>query len=589
GVLDDGVIASLTPDRLDAVLRPKVDAALNLHHLTVERPDVTAFVTFSSAAGTLGAPGQGNYAAANAFLDALATHRRAHGLPAQSLAWGLWADEAAGMAGDLSEADLQRMARTGVTALSSKQGLALFDTAATVPSAALVPIHLDIKALASATSGAGELPALYRGLIQRPARRTASASASGSSPAAVDLLRRLDALGTDAEREEALLAIVVERAATVLGHSSADAINPERDFLEAGFDSLSSMELRSALQSATGLSVPPMVVFDSKHPIGLARTLLEAYAAQSAAGTPSRVHGDGTIGAATSAGDATDTVTGLFRDAVRASRPTQAFGLLRAVAELRPRFGSAAELDRIPAPVTLADGPGRTRIICLSSPMATGGTHQHARFAAHFRELRRVSTLPIPGFTPHDSLPASVDALVEVLARSVLEASEGEPFVLLGYSSGGVLAHATALRLEQEAREWGGRKPDGVVLVDTYRVTGEAGGGMQAQVFEQMAEALVDRDEEFGLFTSAGLSAMSAYFDLLPRFDLAELETPVLFVGADEPFLAAEQAAEAGHAWRAAPWFTPHTHRLVPATHFTIVEEEAECTARVVEAWVAGL
>ncbi|MET8682161.1 thioesterase domain-containing protein, partial [Streptomyces sp. NPDC004647] len=558
-----------------------------------DRSDLTAFVTFSSAAGVFGNPGQGSYAAANAFLDALAVHRRAQGLPAQSLAWGLWADEAAGMAGELSEADLQRMARTGVTALTADEGLALFDTATTLPSPALIPIHLDVKALASATSGTGDLPDLFRALVQpRPARRpssTAAFSTSASSSAAADLRHRLDALDSDAEREQALLDIVVERAAVVLGHSSAAAIDPERDFLEAGFDSLSAMELRRALQSATGLALPSMVVFDHKHPVGLARTLLEAHAAQPAAGTLSRVHGGGPSGADGRAGDPADTVTGLFREAIRAGRSTQAFGLLRAVAELRPTFGSVAELDTLPAPVTLADGPGRTRIICLSTPMATGGTHQHARFAAHFRDLRRVSTLPIPGFTRHDSLPASVDALVEALAQSVLEASEGEPYVLFGYSSGGVLAHATAVRLEQAARERGTRRPDGVVLVDTYRVTGESGGGVQAQVFEQMSAALVDRDEEFGLFNSTGLSAMSAYFDLLPGFDLAKPEAPVLFVGADEPFLAPEQAADVGDAWRAEPWFTPHTHRLVPATHFTIVEEQAESTARLVEDWMAGL
>ncbi|MFC7310857.1 beta-ketoacyl reductase, partial [Streptomyces monticola] len=128
GVLDDGVIASLTPERIDSVLRPKVDAALNLHELTADR-ELDAFVVFSSAAGVFGNPGQGNYAAANAFLDALASHRRANGLPAQSLAWGLWADEAAGMAGELSEADLERMNRTGVRPITEAQGLALFDTA----------------------------------------------------------------------------------------------------------------------------------------------------------------------------------------------------------------------------------------------------------------------------------------------------------------------------------------------------------------------------------------------------------------------------------------------------------------------------
>ncbi|WP_370088490.1 type I polyketide synthase, partial [Streptacidiphilus sp. MAP12-16] len=177
GVLDDGVISSLTPERVDAVLRPKVDAAWNLHELTADL-DLSAFLVFSSAAGVFGAPGQGNYAAANAFVDALAQHRRSLGLVATSLAWGLWADEG-GMAGELAHADVERMERGGVAALTSVEGLALLDVAGTLPDAVLVPARLDLAGLRARAVVSGEVPSLLRGLVRVPSRRSATAVAGG--------------------------------------------------------------------------------------------------------------------------------------------------------------------------------------------------------------------------------------------------------------------------------------------------------------------------------------------------------------------------------------------------------------------------
>ncbi|MEV0598848.1 type I polyketide synthase [Streptomyces sp. NPDC050315] len=277
GVLDDGVLTALTPDRMDAVLRPKVDAALNLHDLTADRPDLTAFVTFSSAAGTLGAPGQGNYAAANAFLDALAAHRRAQGLPALSLAWGLWADEAAGMAGGLSDADLQRMARTGVRALTAVEGLALFDTAATLPTPALLPIHLDLKALAEGFGG--EVPELFRALVRRPIRRTAANGRSAVAGTASALEQRI--AGLTAEESDALfLELVRTQAAAILGHAGPEAIAPDQAFGELGFDSLSAVEFRNGLSEAVGKRLPATLVFDYPTPTALARELARELAGQ---------------------------------------------------------------------------------------------------------------------------------------------------------------------------------------------------------------------------------------------------------------------------------------------------------------------
>ncbi|TGY91216.1 SDR family NAD(P)-dependent oxidoreductase, partial [Streptomyces rhizosphaericola] len=165
GVLADGVVATMTPEQLALVLRPKVDAAVNLHELTAGQA-LSEFVLFSSIAGVFGGMGQGNYAAANAFLDALAHRRRADGLPGRSLAWGLWANST-GMTGGLTDADLRRIARGGIVAFAPDRGLALFDTAATVDEPVLLPLRLDTAAV-RAQAAAGGVPALLRGLV-RPA------------------------------------------------------------------------------------------------------------------------------------------------------------------------------------------------------------------------------------------------------------------------------------------------------------------------------------------------------------------------------------------------------------------------------------
>ncbi|MFC8453370.1 SDR family NAD(P)-dependent oxidoreductase, partial [Kitasatospora sp. NPDC057223] len=262
GVLDDALATELTPERMSSVLRPKADAALNLHDLTAGM-DLAAFVLFSSASGTVGAAGQGNYAAANAFLDALATHRRAAGLPAQSLAWGLWAS---GMAGTLDESDRRRMDRSGITPLSDDEGLELLDAAMAVDAAILLPIHLDLRVLGEAGDS---LPPVFRGLVRARTRRIAAAPAA----AAAELERRL-AGRTPEEREAVLLDLVRTHVAVTLGYAGPDGVDPERAFSELGFDSLSAVEFRNALNEAVGVRLPATLVFDHPTPTVLARQLL---------------------------------------------------------------------------------------------------------------------------------------------------------------------------------------------------------------------------------------------------------------------------------------------------------------------------
>ncbi|MFB7919447.1 type I polyketide synthase [Streptomyces sp. NPDC056061] len=271
GVLDDGVIGSLTDARLDAVLRPKVDAAWNLHELTRDL-DLTAFVLFSSAAGIFGSAGQGNYASANTFLDALAQHRTARGLPATSLAWGLWA-AAGGMAGSLDTSDVTRMRRGGYEPLPQDEGLALFDLSSTLKEPVLVPIGLDTKAL-RAQAAAGMLPTLLRGLVRTPARRAAENVGAVAATPTGSLTERLAGL-SEAERDRELLDLVRTHVAAVLGHAGPDDVDAGRGFLDLGFDSLTAVDLRNRLGAAVGLRLPVTLIFDYPTPTALAGYLRE--------------------------------------------------------------------------------------------------------------------------------------------------------------------------------------------------------------------------------------------------------------------------------------------------------------------------
>ncbi|MGW0535645.1 type I polyketide synthase [Streptomyces sp. NPDC003032] len=261
GVLDDGIVPSLSPERIDTVFRPKADAVVNLHALTRDM-DLSAFIVFSSGAGTFGTAGQGGYAAANAFLDAFVGVRRSLGLPALSLAWGLWA-EASAMTGRMSDTDRDRMSRTGVTGLTARQGLALFDAALTSELPVVVPARLDLAAV-RARAAADGVPALLRALVRPPARRAAQ-GADGDTT----LARQLADIAPK-DRTARVLDEVRAQAAAVLGHAGATAVEAGRAFKELGFDSLTAVELRNRLTRVTGLRLTATLVFDHPTPKELA-------------------------------------------------------------------------------------------------------------------------------------------------------------------------------------------------------------------------------------------------------------------------------------------------------------------------------
>jgi len=269
GVLDDAVVGSLTAERMDVVLAPKVDGAWNLHELTRDL-DLSAFVLCSSVAGVAGAPGQGNYAAGNAFLDGLAAYRRAGGLPGISLAWGWWA-QASGMTGHLGGRDVARLSRGGLAPLSAGQAVELFDAGVALDHPCVVAARLDQAALRNLALDGGLSP-LFSQLVHRPARRLVDNDAAASVSALAARLRGLSTV----EQHNLLLQLVCSQVAIVLG-TDGDDVDPDKTFQDLGFDSLTAVELRNRLKTTTGLALSPTLIFDYPTPTTVARHLLDDF------------------------------------------------------------------------------------------------------------------------------------------------------------------------------------------------------------------------------------------------------------------------------------------------------------------------
>ncbi|MBQ6640820.1 MAG: KR domain-containing protein, partial [Saccharopolyspora sp.] len=558
GVLDDGAIGSLTPERLDAVLRPKADAAWHLHEATREH-ELSAFVLYSSVAGVIGGPGQGNYAAGNTFLDALARLRRDQGLPARSLAWGPW-EPVGGMTGDLTATDVQRMADSGLPPLPLQQGLALFDAA----SARSEELVVAMRTGASGLRASGSVPPALRGLV--PAgRRTAAAWRDGGNGRS--MLDRLREQGP-AERERSLTDLVVRHTTEVLGHSGAAAVEADRDFLALGFDSLIAVELRNRLGEALGLRLPASVVFDTRTPAALARWLSNELTDRLG-----EAGGRGTGGS----GNPNDSLVNLFLAGVHSGKRKESMRMLGAVAATRPTFEHPAELAELPEPVTLADGPPDPRLICISSPGATGGVHQYARIAAHFRGQRHVSALPLAGFGTGEQLPEHGTAAIRSVAESALHGTDGDPFVLVGHSTGGTIAYHAAGMLEAT---WGVR-PDAVILLDTLSLRYEDNDDID---YDEVARYyLADIDSPSVNLDSARLSAMVHWSNKVAAITGAPVTTaPTLLVQCSVPLPGSRGS-------RPEPPFRTDRISVLEADHLSLAKEHSDRTAALMRDWLASL
>lgn len=542
GTVDPAAVQALTPDQLDGVLRPKADAAWHLHRLT-EHLDLAEFVLYSSAAGVLGLAGQGNYAAAHTFVDALAHHRRSHGLPATALVWGMW-EERSGMGERLGAEGIRQLLGSGIVPMPAAEGLARLDAAlGTGPDShhpLLIPARLDLNSLRS------QHPTpLLSGLAPAPVRPSATAGVAD----------RFAAL-PESERRRFLLGLVTGHTGAVLSHPDPTAIQADTAFRDLGFDSVTAVEARNRLSAATGLPLSATVVFDHPTPAALAThlhdRLADATDRRAAAAPPAARH-DGTAGS----------LGTLLRQAVSLGRTHDGIGILAAAARLRPTFPHPPEPAHTPAATWLRRA-GRPALICVEPFIPGAANLTYQRLAVALDGRYDVAAVTLPGYREGEQLPASVDAAAEALAVAVETCAQGEPFTLVGFSTGGFAAHATAHRLQTR-----GTRPEAVVLLDSLSPSAIP----EAASADILQEWLASQGE-FWTHDDTGLTAMGWYLDLFGRgWQPTGLTAPVLLIEAAEQVPSAPEQGWARH------WPDLTAHATTQGSHFTLLTEYVTRTA----------
>ncbi|MCV7074642.1 SDR family NAD(P)-dependent oxidoreductase [Mycobacterium szulgai] len=572
GTLDDAPIGSLTPDRVDAVLRAKVDAAWNLHELT-RHMALPMFALCSSIAGVVGTAGQGNYAAANAFLDGLAAHRHAGGLAGVSLAWGLW-EQASAMTGHLTDRDRARMSRGGVAAMTAQQALEMFDTALTLDQPTVVAARLDQTALANRAQNA-DLAPLFDGLIRRPLRRRVKGAGSGAGLMEVRLAEL-----SDTEQLRVVRELILQCTADVLGYERDDRAN--LTFENSGLDSLNSMEIRNQLNSATGLKLSPTVVFDYKSPDLLARHIVDMLTEHRKNIATAVPRSRESIIEESRSVLIQGSLEALFKDAVDAGKMSEGMHLLRAASRLRPVFGPECDTSILPTAARLTDGPELPHLVFICTSVFTSGVYVYARIASAFESLRPVSAVPLCGFSAGEPLPNSPEAAVESLARVVMELVGDEPFVLAGYSSGGNFAYALGDYFENKENV----RVAGVALLDTYSIEDSE---LLLSTSSDLFYAMYERTREWGLYNATRLTAMAGWSEVIPRLYKGPLKADVLFMQCTKPYLKVRSESGSLEYAIATPWTPLQTVRTVPEHHESVVFEGAELVAQILEEWIASL
>ncbi|MEV7887677.1 type I polyketide synthase [Streptomyces sp. NPDC002817] len=561
GVVDDGVVDGLTPQRLATVLAPKAVGAWHLHEATKDL-GLSAFVLYSSAAGVLGRPGQANYAAANGFLDALARHRVAQGLPAQALAWGPWiTTEDDGMA---AQVPAHRLGDGGVLSVDEEEGIGLLDRALRTPEPVLVPIPLDLRAL-----GGPATPPVLTDLVPK---RAAAAAPTAAAQAPGAWRERLASVPAH-EREAVLVELIRHELALLLGFENPAALPTDRAFGELGFDSLMAVQFRNRLSAFTRVRLASTIVFDHPTLHSLAAHVHDALRealpdAESEAGSGAEGGNGGDEPPSYRFGP-------LYHQVLRERGPLEAMGLRYLASHALPSF-TAAERGRYAVdPVRLARGAGTA--LAYIPDYLTPYHRVPAGLAKQFDGERDLFLLEHPGLGARKAVPDSAAAVVRTHVDALGPLSSERPVVLVGYCAGGAIAHAVARELARS-----GRPPAGLILLDAHA------GVLRRD--DERALALMTAgaelpDDVVAEFEDSLLIAGGGYARVLENWDPEPSPVPTLLVRG-RPTAQMRRIAPDGE-WLPR-WPLPHDTADVPGDHYTLVHHDADTTAAAMRAWLTA-
>ncbi|WP_229878784.1 thioesterase domain-containing protein, partial [Streptomyces humidus] len=528
-----------TPEDLGTAVGVGLDGAgaAVLDEAFASRP-LTAFVLLASAASLWGEPGRSAEAIALSAQESVVRRRREQGRPGSLVALG-------------SLPPRVRLTALADAVVTGGDTVFLADD---VDWASFGPRFTELRAGAGALLAA--LPEAWR-------REQAEETPGRAAPNLRLLLAALD----EPERTQAALDVVREHAAAVLGHGSMDGLTADRDLPSMGFDSLMAADFATRLSKASGVRLPASVIYDYTDLGALAAHLTERLT--DSAGTAERP-------ATTGAG----TLAALFKQAYAEQKYEVGQELVGAAAQLRETFDEEGYERVATTPIRMAPGDKAPTIICFPAFTAVGGPQEYARFATALGGYHEVLVVNEPGFVAGEPVPASLDALVALHVATVQKIAADGPFVMLGRSGGGWIAHAVTRRLEEL-----GVRPEALVLLDTYNGPEHTASKTMAT---KLVEQMLRRDGLFAEIDDARLTAMGAYTRFFMGWKPTSVETETVFLRAELPFDDELVGAfDTPEGWRAT-WDFPHVLINVPGDHFTMLEGRSDTTADALRAWLTA-